>query len=173
MINPRIYHRPRTVDEAVKYLNEPNSIVISGGNRLLGGITLPYETIVDLQDLSDFKKIVYDDNGLHIGGSATLQDVIKSDSVLPHVKKAIFRTLPENQRNGISVSESLTIFDPPREWLAALVVLGAEMEHAGYRKGKITAQGSRLALVDFVSELRGYGFSICWFCHCYPHPGIV
>jgi CO/xanthine dehydrogenase FAD-binding subunit len=84
-------------------------------------LELAYETIIDLQDIVELKKIEPLGNGVSIGGAATLQQVMESPLVPDVLKRSITRTIPLNNRNGITVAESLIANDPLREWFAALV----------------------------------------------------
>ncbi len=131
MPNPKNYYRPKTIEEAIERAAHPGSIALAGGAMMLGGTLLPYETIVDLQNLVELKKIEHDDNNLSIGGSVNLQQVVESDIVPDVLKHSITRTIAPNIRNGASIGESLTVPDPPPELLAVLVVFGAKVEHAG------------------------------------------
>jgi aerobic carbon-monoxide dehydrogenase medium subunit len=132
MTNPRAYYRPKTLAEAVERAAKPGNLALAGGALILSGLDLPYETIVDLQDLIELRQIAVNDDGLHLGGTATLQSVVETPLVLDVLKRALTRSLPLNIHNGASVGESLIAMQyPPLEWLAALVALNTQVEHAG------------------------------------------
>ncbi len=131
MPNPKNYYRPKSIEGAIERAAHPGSIALAGGAMMLGGTLLAYETIVDLQNLVELKKIEQGENSLTIGGSVNLQQVVESDIVPDVLKRSITRTIAPNIRNGASIGESLTVPDPPPELLAALVVFGAKVEHAG------------------------------------------
>lgn len=165
MINPTTYHRPRNLDEAIQQLNQPGSIALAGGGMLLGSVTLDYAIIVDTQDIAQLSKIEGDAaSGLRLGGGASLQAVIEYDGTPFVLRQSITRLLASNQRSGISVGESLSVAEPPLEWLAMLVVMGAEIEHAGYKKGALSTTFERVSLLDFISAVEQHG---------YPYAGLV
>jgi carbon-monoxide dehydrogenase medium subunit len=164
MINPTTYHRPKTLDEALHALNRPDSVALIGGGLLLRGVLLPYAAVVDMQDLQEFKGVRYANENITLGGNASLQDVFASDYVLPRMRDCIGRLLPINQRNGISVHESITAPDAPLEWLSSLVALGATLDHTGFEKGKLTAnEHTSQPIADFLSELNHFGMPYAGF----------
>jgi len=165
MINPTTYHRPRNLDEAIQQLNQPGSIALAGGGMLLAAITLDYEIVVDTQDITQLIAIEGDAaSGLRIGGGASLQSVIEYAGTPLALRQSITRLLASNQRSGISVGESLSASQPPLEWLAMLAVMGAEIEHAGYKKGALSTTFERVSLLDFVDAVAQHG---------YPYAGLV
>ncbi len=164
MINPKTYYRPRSLEEALNYTNEPGSIAIAGGGLLLGGVTLPYESVVDLQDLSELKQIRQSDDGWWIGGAAVLEAVVQQRELPAQMRSAITRTMPLNLRSNVSAAESLVAPQPRDEWLAALAALDAQVEHVGFRKGQLSEQTQRHPVLDFVSAVREHG---------YPYGGLV
>lgn len=128
MRNPRQYHRPKTLDEAIQLAKQPGALAIAGGALSFGALGLSYETIVDLQDIAEIKQIERVEDSVSIGGAVTLQQVVESADVPDVLKRALTRILPLNTRNGASVAESLVVKDPPREWLAALVAWDVGVE---------------------------------------------
>ncbi len=128
MRNPRQYHRPKTLDEAIQLAKQPGALAIAGGALSFGALGLSYETIVDLQDIAEIKQIERVEDSVSIGGAVTLQQVVESADVPDVLKSALTRTLPLNTRNGASVAGSLTVKDPPPEWFAALVAWDVGVE---------------------------------------------
>lgn len=159
---PKFYHRPSTLPEALTYLQEPDSIAVAGGGFLLRGVTLPYRTVIDLQDMAELRGIASTRHHLRIGGNTSLQEIVTSGTIDPFLKRALTRTLPVNQRSGISVGESLVVREPPAEWLAALAVMEAALEHTGFRPGEPAA--GMIPVEEFVKRLAEYGF---------PYRGII
>lgn len=164
MTNPMHYFRPKTLVEAIERAARPGSVALAGGALLLGRQDVPFETIVDLQDLVELEQIFHDDQGLHIGGVCTLQNVVESAHVLDEVKDSLTRALPLNIRNGASVGESLVVNDPPREWLAVLLVLDAQVEHAGHLASAEKSTLWEQPLAEFVQYL---------VLHQHPYQGII
>lgn len=164
MTYPNHYVRPQSLAEAVERAARPGSIALAGGALTLGGADVPYDTVVDLQDLAELKRIYHDDEGVHVGGACMLQDVVQTVYVRDEVKRALTRAIPLNIRNGASVGESLVVTDPPREWLAALLVLDAQVEHAGHLAGGEKSTLWEQPLAEFVRYLH---------LHRHPYQGII
>jgi CO/xanthine dehydrogenase FAD-binding subunit len=138
MTNPKHYYRPKTLADALEQASKPGSIALAGGALTFGGLELPYETVVDLQDLTDLRQISQDEDGLHLGGTATLQSVVESDLVPEVVRRSLTRAIPLNLRNGASVGESLMLKTPPAEWLSVLMALDAGIEQFLWNGERVT-----------------------------------
>ena len=71
------YHRPKTLDEALTLLTQPNRTPLGGGTLLSRPTTDPVEA-VDLQaiNLDSIKK---SGNNLEIGATVTLQQLLESE----------------------------------------------------------------------------------------------
>jgi len=164
MTNPRTYYRPSILAEAIERAAHPGSIALAGGALALSGLHSPYDTVVDLQDLSDLRRIEHDDTGLHIGGINTLQEVVESPLIADKLKQAITRMMPLNIRNGATVGESLIVKQPPYEWLAVLVALDAYVEHAGHLAEIEKSTLWEQTLEEFVPFLHLHG---------HPYQGII
>jgi carbon-monoxide dehydrogenase medium subunit len=159
-----MYYRASTLAEAIERAAHHGSIALAGGALALSGLNLPFDTVIDLQDLLDLKRIEHDEHGLHIGGINTLQEVVESPLVADKLKQAITRTVPLNIRNGASVGESLMVKQPPSEWLAALVALDANIEHAGHLAEVEKSPLWEQSLEEFVPFLHLHG---------HPYQGII
>jgi CO/xanthine dehydrogenase FAD-binding subunit len=167
MVNPKHYYRPKTLAEALERAAQLGSIALAGGALAFQGLTLSYETVVDLQDIEEINTIEVRDDGLHIGGAVLLQTVIESPHVSEALKWALKRTVPPNICNNTSVGETLMVTDsaalPLREWLAALCVLGATIEYAGHAESGQYSLWSE-SLSEFVHMIHG---------HHHPFEGVI
>lgn len=143
------YYRPTTLAEAADYAQQSNSIALAGGALTLTGMTLPYEHIIDLQDLEQLKGINAKDDGLYIGGAVSLQTLVDDPQVPAILKSSLTRTVNPNLRNGASVGEGVIAQRPLREWLAALVALDALVQH--HQDGKLQEH----SVEQFVNEVHG------------------
>ena len=123
MSNPKTYHRPTTLEDALALSRDAKTIALAGGALLFGRQELPFETVVDLQGVTALRQITAEDNGVAIGAAVMLQELVDSELLPFFLKRSLTRALPLNLRNGASVGESLMLEQPPREWLAALVAL--------------------------------------------------
>lgn len=171
MINPTTYLRPKTLTEALHKLNRPEVTALAGGGFLLRGVLLPYATVVDMQDLSEFKGITYQDDKITLGGITSLQTVATSEYLLPRLRQSITRLLTTNQRNGISLGESLVAPDAPIEWLTSLVAMNATVDHVGFEKGKLKEDAYiNQPIADFLTDLVHFGQPYAGFVKCLSIP---
>jgi aerobic carbon-monoxide dehydrogenase medium subunit len=130
MTTPSNYYRPQTLKDAILKAQLPNTITLAGGALTFGTVTVPYQHVVDIQDLDDLRRITIKDDFLLIGGAVTLQTLVDDNNPPRILRQSITRTLPPNIRNGASVGESLvTTLTPLPEWLAALSALGTTVNH--------------------------------------------
>jgi CO/xanthine dehydrogenase FAD-binding subunit len=99
------YHRPQTLEEALKLLSEPNSRPLGGGTVLTQSADESF-SVVDLQDLG-LDNLRKSGNHLSIGATVTLQVLLESPFTLPALKTGITLDAPLNQRNRRTVAGSL------------------------------------------------------------------
>ncbi|MEW5986059.1 MAG: FAD binding domain-containing protein [Chloroflexota bacterium] len=140
---PSAYYRPQSVEEALRLLARPDTVPLAGGTTLLAGdIT---SAVVDLQDLglnqihpsqtSDvFEKRPM---ALHMGAMARLVEL--SDWLTAHTShspapdpqplllEAARRAGPNTFRHAATVGGVIASRPPDSEFLAALLVLEAEL----------------------------------------------
>lgn len=164
MTSPKSYFRPKTLAEAIQRSVQHGSIAISGGALAFGGLDVPYDTVIDLQDLRDWGQITQDDDGVHLGGICSLQEVVEAPLVHTKLKAALTRSLPLNLRHGASVGESVIVKQPPVEWLAVLIALDAQVEHAGHLQGLDKSPLWEQPLEEFIQFLH---------LHRHPYQGII
>jgi carbon-monoxide dehydrogenase medium subunit len=121
MANPRTYHRPTSLREAIELVSTPGSRALSGGGLTLNQLDIPYETLVDLQDIPELREITrIDDNGAALGGAIVLQQVIEQTYLPAPLRRALTRAVPPNVRNCTSILESLISRTLLPEWLTIL-----------------------------------------------------
>lgn len=125
MTNPKTYHRPKTLIDASRLTTQPGSIAITGGALTLSTLDIPFETVVDLQDIASLREISAEENGFIVGGGVTLGALVEQPGLDPVIRRALTRAIPLNVRNGLSIAESIHQLDTPmlREWLALLTAL--------------------------------------------------
>ncbi len=119
------YHRPQTLDEALRLLTQPNTVPLGGGT-LLSQSTVDPVTVVDLQHLSlDTLRV----NGinLEIGATLTLQALLESEHCPPALKSALKLEAPLNIRNSATVAGTLFSCDGRSPFATALLALDAKL----------------------------------------------
>jgi CO/xanthine dehydrogenase FAD-binding subunit len=174
MTHPKIYYRPKTLVEAIERAAHPNSIALVGGALAFGALEIPYEVVVDLQDLKEIQQIEVVDTTLRIGGTVTLTQLIESPIVPIALKQSLTRAIPPNLRNNTSVGETLMVSNTSvlREWLAMLRVMDAVVEYAGQDTGAPASLWNQ-PLRDFVQfeyERDGHFNGLIAYLHIHALP---
>jgi len=130
---PTAYYRPTNLDEALRYLRQPNTLPLAGGTALLAtedGITA---TVVDLQN-TGLDHLTWADDGrlLRVGAMVRLTDLDEFlaplaalEGAAALVRGAIHRAGPNTYRNAATVGGIIASRLPDSELLAALLVLDA------------------------------------------------
>src|SRR4026208_760852 len=95
------YHRPKTLDEALTLLTQPNTFPLGGGT-LLSRPTADSLEVVDLQSLG-LDSIKKNGNNLEIGATVTLQALLESEHTPEAMKAPLKLEAPLNIRNSATV----------------------------------------------------------------------
>jgi len=150
MTAPTQYYRPRSLTEALALAAQPGTLAMAGGALTFGHLLLPYETVVDLQDVPELNTVTADDAGLRIGAALPLSAVLDQPGLPDALKESLTRVLSPNVLNGASVGESLRSRTNLllREWLAALVALGAAVETVDPNGGSLHRERRLLLTAD-------------------------
>lgn len=121
----REYHRPRTLDEALTLLNQPDTFPLGGGTLLAQPTSASVE-VVDLQALgmNTVKKL---GNNLEIGATTTLQQLLEDDNCPEPLKQALKLEAPLNLRNSATVAGTLVTCDGRSTFTTALLALDAKL----------------------------------------------
>ena len=120
------YHRPKTLDEALTLLTQPNRTPLGGGTLLSRPTTDPVEA-VDLQALS-LDSIKKSGNNLEIGATVTLQQLLESELCPEAMKPALKLEAPLNLRNAATVAGTLVACDGRSTFGTILLALDAKIE---------------------------------------------
>ena len=120
------YHRPKTLDEALALLSQPNRTPLGGGTLLSHSKADSIEA-VDLQSLSlDFVK--KQGNALEIGATVTIQQLLESEQCPESWKSALKLEAPLNIRNSATVAGTLVACDARSTFAALMLALDAKLE---------------------------------------------
>lgn len=121
------YHRPKTLDEALTLLTQPNTLPLGGGT-LLSKPTTDSVSLVDLQLLKlDALRVV--GNDLHIGATCTLQTLLESEHCPSALKTALKLETPINIRNSATVAGTIVSSDGRSPFVTMLLALDTKLEH--------------------------------------------
>lgn len=119
------YHRPQTLDEALKLLNQPNTVPLGGGTLLSHPTTDPVQ-VVDLQSLG-LESLTPKGNDLEIGATCTLQALLESEHCPGTLKTAIKLEAPINIRNTATIAGTLVASDGRSPFATALLAMDAKI----------------------------------------------
>jgi CO/xanthine dehydrogenase FAD-binding subunit len=141
----RTYHRPATLDEALRLLDDPGAAVLAGGTDLNGDAIGAPSIVVDVQDLG-LDKISADGGIVHIGATATLQALVDSDLVPELIRDLAHREAPNTFRNAATAGGVIGASEPESELLAGFLVFDALVTVVG------TAGASTVPLGDILDD---------------------
>ncbi|MFN8449389.1 MAG: FAD binding domain-containing protein [Anaerolineae bacterium] len=133
MANPTTYYRPKTLAEALKLAEQPGAIPLAGGGMALGSLEPPYQTIIDVQDVPEMRRVEHHANGATFGAAVSLETVLEWSGLPAAFQRALTRAIPLNLRDNISIGESLRLWQTPmlREWITTLLAHDAGIEAIG------------------------------------------
>ena len=119
------YFRPTTLDEALTFLSQPDTLPLGGGT-LLSHPTADSVSVVDLQALG-LDSLRVKGNDLEIGATVTLQQLLESEHCPPALKTTIKLEAPLNVRNAATVAGTLVVADGRSTFACALLALDAKL----------------------------------------------
>lgn len=145
----RAYHRPATVEEALRLIarSEPRTLPLGGGTVLTQPDPEPFE-VVDLQALA-LNAIRQMGNELEIGAAATLQAMLESEFVGTALKETVRGEAPLNIRNMATLAGTLVACDGRSPVANALLALDAKLT---MEDGLQTIAGARSTAIS-IGEL--------------------
>jgi len=146
------YHRPKTLDEALTLLTQPNRTPLGGGTLLSRPTTDPVEA-VDLQALN-LDSIKKSGNTLEIGATVTLQQLLESEHCPEPMKSALKLEAPLNLRNAATVAGTLVAGDGRSTFGTILLALDAKIET------RYSTDDSRISNIGEFLPLRPRGLII-------------
>ncbi len=119
------YHRPKTLDEALALLAQPNTVPLGGGTLLSHG-TADSVHAVDLQ-LLGLDSLRVNGNNLELGATLTLQSLLESEHCPEALKSALKLEAPLNIRNSATVAGTLVSCDSRSTFATVLLALDAKI----------------------------------------------
>lgn len=127
------YHRPKTLDEALALLTQPDTRPLGGGT-LLSQLTTDSVHAVDLQLLGLDSLRVSGNNPstgsgqrLELGATLTLQSLLESEHCPEALKRALKLEAPLNVRNSATVAGSLVSCDGRSTFATMLLAIDAKL----------------------------------------------
>ena len=129
------YHRPKTLDEALTLLLQPNRIPLGGGTLLSKPTADPVE-VVDLQSLN-LNSIKNNGNNLEIGATVTLQQLLETELCPEALKAPLKLEAPLNIRNAATVAGTLVACDGRSTFASVLLAADVKIEQATAGNSKV------------------------------------
>ncbi len=119
------YHRPQTLEEALKLLSHADARPMGGGTILSQRSDESF-TVVDLQSLG-LNKLNKSGNKLEIGATVTLQNLLEYSYATKGLKEALKLETPLNLRNMGTVAGTLVTCDGRSPFGTVMLALDAKM----------------------------------------------
>jgi putative selenate reductase FAD-binding subunit len=121
------YHRPGTLDEALRLLGRPDILTVPlGGGTVLSQKKEPDFAVVDLQELG-LEIIDHDGDILTIGAMVRLQNLYELPNIPGTLNEAIKREMNINQRQTATIAGTLVSGNGRSPMAAALMALDAHL----------------------------------------------
>jgi carbon-monoxide dehydrogenase medium subunit len=144
------YHRPATIDEAVKLLAQHGDAakVLAGGHSLIPAMKLRLARPAVVIDIGRIANLSYiRDNGatIAIGATTTHQEIADSallESKCPLLSETASHIGDMQVRNKGTIGGSLAHADPAADYPAAILALNADIDVVGPRGRRTIAAGA-------------------------------
>jgi CO/xanthine dehydrogenase FAD-binding subunit len=139
------YHRPQTLDEALRLLSQPNTLPLGGGTLLSNFKSDPVEA-VDLQALG-LNAITRKGYDLDLGATLTLQGLLESGDCPAALKTALKLEAPLNIRNTATLAGTLVAADGRSPFVTVLLALDAKITVINKQPALSNIEGSSVISV--------------------------
>jgi carbon-monoxide dehydrogenase medium subunit len=122
------YHRPKTLDDALRLLGRDETAApLAGGTNLLAARDPRVQTVVDLQALG-LDELSVEGFHLHIGAMVHAQRLVESPAAGEFMAEAARLEGPITYRNAATIGGIIATGDPLSHLLIALLALDAEVQ---------------------------------------------
>lgn len=128
MPEAKTYHRPRSVEEALKLVVQKgrSARILAGGTGLVPALEDDVTDLIDLQALS-LNQVEYAGNHVTVGAMARLQSIVDDEELPEVVRGAARHEGPNTLRNAATVGGSLVGGNWESEFCAALLAFETEV----------------------------------------------
>jgi len=126
----KAYHRPSSVEEALKLLARPNvnTAILGGGTHLTAHLPEMVTEVADLQAVAELDKIDSAGPEMTIGAMVRLQTIVDDTQAPALLREAAHREGPNTFRHAATIGGVVAGPDKESELLAALLVFEAEVQ---------------------------------------------
>ncbi len=146
------YHRPQTLEEALRLLAQPHTCPLGGGSRLSREAG-PDFAVVDVQDLG-LDVISPKGRRLEIGAAARLQALLEAAAELPALQNALRLEAPRNLRNMRTLAGALLTADGRSPLAAVMMALDASVRRVVWAAPGAPAEEETLPVGEVLLERR-------------------
>ena len=150
------YHRPKTLDEALALLAQPNTLPLGGGTllshtstTLSTGGTADSTEAIDLQ-LLGLDSLRVNGNSLELCATLTLQSLLESEHCPEALKRALKLEAPLNIRNSATLAGTLVSCDGRSTFATMLLALDAKLSVSSEQSSVVSDQSSVISLGEFL-----------------------
>ncbi|HIP87596.1 MAG TPA: hypothetical protein EYH27_04065 [Anaerolineales bacterium] len=128
--NLQAYHRPDSLEEALRLIRQPGTVPLGGGTHLLPGRDPSVEAVVDLSGLG-LSSIEGKPDRVSVGATVTLQRLVESaelaDLTRGWVREVVPLVASRNLRGQATVGGMLACGEADHPLLVLLLALGASL----------------------------------------------
>lgn len=147
MAKIKAYHRPATIEEAVRLLQREETAVLAGGTSLVANLEDSVEELVDLQAVG-LDRVEVEGDTVTIGAMVRLQTLVEHASVPELVRQMARQEAPNTFRNAGTLGGTVAAADWESELYAALLVHEAVVTVQGAESRKRFHLSERWNLLD-------------------------
>lgn len=138
------YHKPRTLNEALKLMRELEDVKpIAGGTDLIVDLKIErikLKNLVDISEIRELKKIEISDEEIIIGASTTLQELIENEklkSEIPVLIEAIENMGSWQIRNMATIGGNICNASPAADTAPPLMILNSKLKVKSFDNERI------------------------------------
>jgi probable selenate reductase FAD-binding subunit len=128
MPDVKTYHRPKSIDEALKLLVQKgqSAAILAGGTGLVPELDDDVTDLIDLQSLG-LKQVEFTEDRVTVGSMTRLQTIVDNDVMPAAVRGAAKMEGPNTLRNAATVGGALVGGNWESEFCAALLAFDARV----------------------------------------------
>jgi CO/xanthine dehydrogenase FAD-binding subunit len=143
----KAYHRPASLDEALRLLSRRgvNTAIVAGGTYINAHLDTMVDEVIDLQAVG-LTGASYNGDHLTLGAMVRLQSIVEDSQAPALLRETAHREGPNTLRHAASVGGIVAGASKESELLAALLVFEAEVQIQS------THGSSPLSLTDFLRD---------------------
>jgi len=121
------YHRPKTVEAALKLLSKTDPVTVPlGGGTVLNQPSSEQVAVVDLQALG-MNSIERKEKTYRVGSTVTLQQLLTTENLYPALKRAVRHEATYNTRQVATIAGVLVSSNGRSPFATSMLALGSQI----------------------------------------------